>query len=196
MVRGSMHPYVLLATEDPKPAPPINRTFWISLATVQVLTASFVILERLTGVTLLDLMWRDPGEVQRTIDSMTAEQRSVHIWITCTLDVVNPIAIAGVFKASAQVWGRKASRFTDAMNVMILADYSEGVVQVLALSGRPNLAFAKVLLTDLKFGLGMVGGASCLAWLLTNRESVIRFFSYYLQELSQWYQRREGGSSD
>ena len=105
----------------------------------------------------------DPAKASAVIAGLTDMQRTVHIWTTATLDVAYPLAYGGLFAGLALRFLGKAGKWLSLPAfAAIPADVSEGVVQVLALTGTEGVIGAKAILTPLKFGLFMVAALIAL----------------------------------
>jgi len=117
--------------------------------------------EKVVGVTLLDDPWMiSPAAIREALDSMTLSQRQFHAWITCSADVVFPLALALCFLGPAtKCW--KRARAERLLVGMVLADWAEGVVQVCLLLGMASgdpICWIKSILTVVKFILALAGG--------------------------------------
>ena len=138
---------------------PLFRRIGTWLAEKRVLTATFVstlVLTALFGIVmavwdfqLIDEMYR-ASEIEAHVLAMSPTQRTVHIWMTATLDVLYPLVYGGFFIGAAR-------RFYDhrwlvlPSLLVIPTDLAEGVVQVFLLSGHMEALPLKEILTPLKF---------------------------------------------
>ena len=133
------------------------RTLWISFLATALMTVAFQIVARSFNLPLLDAL-SDPPLTRSTIETMTSTQRTLHAWMTGTLDVAYPLAYGAWFIGSAYCFfPRKAHLLAVPTLVLIGADLSEGVVQVLALTGIADWVDAKAILTPLKVALFVLG---------------------------------------
>lgn len=133
--------------------------FWFSLAGALVCTGLFQWLSQIYQLQLLDAMWI-PEQARSAIATMSEAQRSAHIWITGTLDVVYPM-LYGLFfiNAGCRYWPKLTRWIVRLCALLVLSDLLEGVVQLLALLGWADLLVCKLLLTPAKlalFGLGLM----------------------------------------
>jgi hypothetical protein len=155
-----------------RPAP----LWWLFVATA-VLTAVFVFLIVGLGLTFIDGI-ADPAYARQVVAGMPADERSIHAWLTGTLDVAYPIAYGTFFAASTLYFFPVAGHYLAWLPLLAIpVDLLEGVVQILALSGAADWLSAKAVLTPLKAFLFWCGLATTLAgWLkwtyrrMTNRE--------------------------
>ncbi|NNC35945.1 MAG: hypothetical protein EX271_01965 [Acidimicrobiales bacterium] len=130
---------------------------------MMILGASFAYFQRFVGGDLLDMATSGSDAFARLGD-LTAEQRIAHVWITLVPDSLYPIAY-GTFFAGATLYLAASTRPILAVPalVTVVADFSENIVQILALSGHENLLAAKSVLTPLKFSAFCVMFALFLA---------------------------------
>lgn len=132
-------------------------TLWFLFAAVLVLTALFPIASSFWGITFVDSI-SDPDLVRETISAMSSSQRSVHAWLTSTLDVAYPLAYGAFFLGSAHAYFPNAGRFLAIPAYLVIpVDLAEGVVQVLALADVDDWLELKAVLTPLKTGLFLIG---------------------------------------
>ena len=138
---------------------------WLLLAATLSLTVAFPLAAGHWGLTLLDGV-SSPDEARALIREMTPAQRVAHAWITATLDAAYPLAYGGLFAGSALrvfgfgPWGRLAA--VPAL-VAVLADFGEGIAQVLALAGAADWLALKAVATPLKTVMFILGGGITLA---------------------------------
>ncbi len=126
---------------------------WISFILVVVMTVVFQIISGQYNLVLLDSL-SDPTEVRNMLANMTEQQRSVHVWVTSTLDVAYPIAYGIFFAGSAYKFFPVYGKYL-ALPALICVpvDIIEGLIQVLALTSGIDWVQAKAILTPLKFAL-------------------------------------------
>lgn len=136
-----------------------TQTLWISFVATILLTAAFQVLIAMFDLILLDGI-SDPEQARAAIASMSEHQRTVHVWMTGTLDVAYPAAYGALLIGSAYKFFPKAGHFLAAPTfVLIPTDLIEGVVQILALMGVTDWLDSKAILTTLKgtlFSMGLL----------------------------------------
>lgn len=100
----------------------------------------------------------DPEAILAHLNQMSPSQKTVHAWMTATLDVAFPFAYGSLFIGMAL---RHFQRFGPLLVwsnlVLIAADLTEGFIQVLLLNGHENIVWAKAIVTPLKLGLFIFG---------------------------------------
>ena len=102
---------------------------------------------------LIDEIW-DPDQVRAHIANLSEKQRQVHIWTTATLDVAFPLFYGGLFVGLAWRFLGTAGPLLALPGLAVIPiDLTEGVIQIMALSGNEVAAFHKVWVTPLKLGL-------------------------------------------
>lgn len=112
------------------------------------------------GGPLLDML-SDPATNEARLAAMTADQRSTHLWITLTLDVIYPIAYGGGFaNLSARLVDRHKLLVALPGLTLILVDLTENLLIALMLRGDTNVILVKTLATQAKWWL--FGGCSLL----------------------------------
>ena len=149
-----------------------NRSLWIAFGATILITIAFLITGSMWGITFLDTI-SDPSEVRLAISTMSPDQRTVHVWITATLDVAYPLAFGALFIGSAYKFYKSFGRLIALPSfVLVPTDLLEGVVQVLALTGTADLVDAKAVLTPLKTILLLLGitttTVGCIVWLVAR----------------------------
>ena len=153
-----------------------TKVLWLSFFATVLITLSFQAISRQFNLVLLDGI-SNPADARAVITGMTEYQRNIHIWITATLDVAYPAAYGALFIGSAyRFFPSKAFLLCIPAIVCVPIDLSEGVVQILALSGNFNFIALKAVLTPAKVLLFLCGLLVTIAgwgkWLL------IRFRQY------------------
>lgn len=126
------------------------RTLWILFGLFVLQTIVFAVIMQIWDFEIIDEM-SDPNAIRHHIDEMSATQRSVHAWMTATLDVAYPLTYGPLF-AGLALRAFKPLFALPAIAV-IPTDLSEGFVQVMALTGTVDLVWMKAYLTPLKLGL-------------------------------------------
>ena len=153
-----------------------NRSLWIAFSATILITITFLVTGSMWGITFLDTI-SDPSEVRLAISSMSPDQRTVHAWITATLDVAYPLAFGALFIGSAYKFYKSFGRLIALPSfILVPVDLLEGVVQVLALTGTADLVDAKAVLTPLKtilvvFGITATAVGFILWFVACNRRS-------------------------
>lgn len=126
------------------------RTLWVLFALFVVETIAFVAIMQIWGFVIIDEI-SDPVSVQHHIDAMSATQRTVHAWMTATLDVLYPLTYGALFMGVALRALPRAAALPAL--AVIPTDLTEGAVQVLALTGNSEWVWLKAYITPLKLGL-------------------------------------------
>ncbi len=122
-------------------------TLWVLFGLFIVETLSFGLIMALWDFTIIDEM-SDPEIIRQHIREMNDTQRSVHAWMTATLDVAYPLTYGSLF-AGLALRAFKPT-FSVPATAVIPVDLAEGVVQVMALTGGESLLWLKAYLTPLK----------------------------------------------
>ena len=125
-------------------------TLWVLFALFVIETISFGLVMAIWDFGIIDEM-SDPEKIQRHIDNMSQSQRMTHAWMTGTLDVAYPLTYGALF-AGLSLRAFRPSFAIPAFAV-IPTDLSEGVVQILLLTGNDQLLWLKAYITPLKFAL-------------------------------------------
>ena len=132
------------------------RTLWILFVVFIAETLAFGVVMLTWDFEIIDEM-SDPVRIQHHIEAMSATQRTVHAWMTATLDVAYPLTYGPLFIGVALRTLPRAAALP-ALAVIPL-DLAEGAVQVLALTGTLEWLWLKAYLTPLKlilFGAAIV----------------------------------------
>ena len=139
-----------------------RRALLVALLATLVLTALFPVIAGHFGLTLLDAV-ADPTEARALIEGLTSEQRQAHAWITGTLDVAYPLAYGALFfGATLRFFPRKGALLAIPILIGVPADFLEGLVQILALTGQVDWLAAKAVLTPVKGGAFVYGAVMAL----------------------------------
>jgi hypothetical protein len=139
-----------------------GRVLLVALVATVLLTALFPVVAGHFGLTLLDAV-ADPAEARALITGLTGEQRQAHAWITGTLDVAYPLAYGALFLGAAlRFFPRKGVLLAIPILIGIPADFLEGLVQILALTGQVDWLAAKAVLTPVKGGTFVYGAVLAL----------------------------------
>ena len=152
-----------------------RRALLVALLATLVLTALFPVIAGHFGLTLLDAV-ADPTEARALIEGLTSEQRQAHAWITGTLDVAYPLAYGALFfGATLRFFPRKGALLAIPILIGVPADFLEGLVQILALTGQVDWLAAKAVLTPVKGGAFVYGAVMALLGVaLSFREQGVR----------------------
>lgn len=142
-----------------------TNTLLILFAMTVVMTLAFGVVMYLGDFHIIDEMYHAPTILSH-IEAMTAQQKSIHIWMTATLDVAYPFVYGALLVG---ITLRTFDKYTGWLIVPCVAvipvDLLEGVVQVLLLSGNEQVAGFKTVLTPLKLTLLCIGLVICAAGL-------------------------------
>ena len=139
-----------------------GRGLLAALVATVVLTALFPVAAGHFGLTLLDAV-ADPTEARALIEGLTREQRQAHAWITGTLDVAYPLTYGALFLgATLRFFPRKGVLLAIPILIGVPADFLEGLVQILALTGPVDWLAAKAVLTPVKGGAFVYGAVLAL----------------------------------
>ena len=139
-----------------------GRVLLVSLAATAVLTALFPVVAGQFGLTLLDAV-ADPTEARALVAGLAEEQRQAHAWITATLDVAYPLAYGALFLgATVRFFPRQGVLLAIPILIGVPADFLEGLVQILALTGQVDWLAAKAVLTPVKGGAFVYGAVMAL----------------------------------
>lgn len=143
-------------------------------ATILIFAAFHFVLQAIDGP-LLDMLWSGDRAIVR-LNEMDDYERDAHFWATVTLDVVLPLAYAGALSGllTRLAWNWRWLLIWIPI-CTALADYSENLVQALAMSGyAPEILHAKDVVTPLKFG-GL--GLSVVLCILLGLNALVRKIS-------------------
>lgn len=139
-----------------------RRALLVALLATLVLTALFPVIAAHFGLTLLDAV-ADPTEARALIEGLTSEQRQAHAWITGTLDVAYPLAYGALFLgATLRFFPCQGVLLAIPILIGVPADFLEGLVQILALTGQVDWLAAKAVLTPVKGGAFVYGAVLAL----------------------------------
>ncbi len=134
-----------------------KKALWISFVATVLCSIAFPVVAGQFGITLLDAI-SDPEQCRAVLATMSDSQRSLHAWITGTLDVVYPAAYGALFVGSAYRFFPSVGRWLAAPILLLVpVDLLEGLVQILALTDTVDWLGAKALLTPAKLVLFYFG---------------------------------------
>lgn len=131
-------------------------TLWILFGLFVAETLCFGVVMAIWDFTIIDEM-SDPEKIRGHIAEMSEGQRIAHAWMTATLDVAYPLTYGPLF------YGLTVKAFRPVFAIPAVAvvptDLTEGVIQVLALTGTESVIWLKAYVTPLKlllFGLAVL----------------------------------------
>lgn len=130
-----------------------TRTIWITFILTLVLTATFGGVMKIWQFGIIDEMYTK-DVILNHIRNMTSEQRTVHAWMTGTLDVVYPFAY-GAFFIGVTVKFFKQFGLWLALPAMLVipVDLVEGYSQIMLLTGHEDFVTLKQIVTPIKLVL-------------------------------------------
>jgi hypothetical protein len=148
------------------------RTIWSTFLATLVLTVTFGVVMHLWQFQIIDEMFV-AEDISAHIAAMSLEQRSVHAWLTGTVDVAYPFAYAAFFIGVViKSFDRKWMWLALPSILVVPADLVEGFAQVMLLNGHETFMPIKVIATPVKLALFLSGLAitiSGLVMMLKNR---------------------------
>jgi len=151
-----------------------SRFLILLLALAIVVGVAFGVFGGHLGGPLLDMLSEASANEVR-LAAMTADQRSTHLWITLTLDVIYPFAYGGgLANLAARFVTRHKLMVAAPGLLLILVDLIENALIVMMLNGDTGVIAAKALVTQFKWWL--FGGCSLLVMGLAGR-AVIRHYT-------------------
>lgn len=120
---------------------------WGLFALFVLETIGFGVIMMVWDFHIIDEM-SNPASIIAHIEAMSGLQRHVHVVMTATLDVAYPLTYGALFAGLALKVFRPIFAVPSILAVLI--DLTEGVVQVLALSGHMQFIWLKAYVTPLK----------------------------------------------
>lgn len=146
-----------------------TRFLWITFTATLICTIAFKFVAARFDLVLIDKII-DPDQTRAAISTMSDSQRTVHTWVTGTLDVLYPLVYGAFFIGTAYRFIPKIGTWLAApIFILVPVDLAEGMVQILGLTGVVDWLNAKFFLTSLKnvlFGYGLLLTASgWAAWI-------------------------------
>ena len=133
------------------------RTIWLAFVLTLILTAIFGLVMHIWNFQIIDEMW-NPARVAAHIDLMSPEQRRAHAWLTGTVDVLYPFSYTALFLGMAMKYFPSAGWKLYAPIILTIPfDLTEGLVQILALSGYEAVIPIKAVVTPIKLILFTFG---------------------------------------
>lgn len=151
-----------------------TNVLWISFFTTIFLTLLFPLVAARWNLIFMDDLV-SPTKVRELLEQMSAQQKSVHLWTTATLDVAYPFVYGSFLAGTALRFFHKYGSYLALPALLtVLVDLLEGVIQVLALTETVDLLGPKAYITALKFGLFFIAVIIVLVgwakWLLNSRQ--------------------------
>ena len=140
-----------------------TRVLWVLVIMQVLIWAGFVSVMRAYDFVLIDEMWK-PNEIGDYIAGLSSEQKRAHIWTTASLDVLYPLVYGSFFAGMAvRGFGRPGRWLAVPGVATVPLDLTEGVIQVMALSGRTDVIVHKAWVTPWKLGLFVTASLITLA---------------------------------
>ncbi len=133
----------------------ITRTpvLWTLFVLTVALTLAFGALAPMVGGQFLDMV-SAPADTRAAYESMTAQQRTNHFWVTVLLDTAYPLSFGLFFAGMAWrffgKWGPLAA--IPGFGVLIV-DLTENTLQAITLSGAAYVLEPKAWVSPLKMNL-------------------------------------------
>ena len=133
------------------------RTLWFTFISTVALTLTFGVVMKVWDFGIIDEMYH-AEKIRAHIDAMNPQQRSVHAWMTGTLDVAYPLIYGAFFIGVAvKAFGRYALWLALPSIGVIPADLIEGFAQIMLLTGHENFMAVKLIATPTKLVLFVTG---------------------------------------
>ena len=143
-----------------------TKTLWVTFTATIILTLCFGLIMHIWEFGIIDELYTQKKIIAH-IEAMTPQQRSVHAWMTGTIDIAYPFAYGAFFMGMAKRHFAKYGTWLAMPSLLVIpADLAEGVTQIFLLDGRYDLAGLKAIFTALKLGLYLTGLAITLAAIL------------------------------
>ncbi|MEP1231702.1 MAG: hypothetical protein ABJG88_13600 [Litorimonas sp.] len=122
-----------------------------------VLTMAFGVTMHLWQFSIIDEMYV-ADDIAAHIQAMTETQKTVHAWMTGTLDVAYPFAYGAFFIGIAmRYFGRFGIFLAMPSLLCIPVDLIEGLAQIMLLTGHEDWMNVKILVTPIKLFLYIPG---------------------------------------
>ncbi len=142
-----------------------TKTLWATFALTLILTLSFGLVMFIWQFGIIDEMYI-AEDIREHIEGMTKQQRTVHAWMTGTLDVAYPFAYGAFFIGIAlRYFGRFGIYLAIPSLLCIPADLTEGLAQIMLLTGHEGWMTVKLIATPIKLALFITGLLITLAGL-------------------------------
>lgn len=127
-----------------------RANLWLLFGLTIFITLVFQVLSRQFDMIFIDNI-SSQDEVRKILADMTSGQKSLHAWITGTLDVVYPFAYGFFFIGTALLFFPEKGKYLAVPALLaITADLTEGVIQILALTDTADLLAVKSFVTPAK----------------------------------------------
>lgn len=125
-----------------------KRVLTTTFVSTLVMTALFGLIMLIWDFKLIDEMYR-ADEIEAHVRAMSSTQRTVHAWMTGTLDVLYPLTYGGFFIGAALRFFDR--RWLVIPSVLVIpTDLAEGATQLLILNGNMEALPFKEIFTPLK----------------------------------------------
>ncbi len=127
-----------------------TKALWVSFSLTLILTLIFGVVMYIGEFRIIDEMYSSE-DIRRHIANMTPEQRSMHAWLTGTVDVIYPFTYGAFFIGIAmKYFGRFGFWLALPTLVLIMADLTEGFSQIMLLTGDERYMGLKTIATPTK----------------------------------------------
>jgi len=134
-----------------------TTTLWMTFFATIFMTLGFGLVMYIWQFVIIDEMYA-PEQISAHVGAMTSTQKTVHAWMTATLDVAYPLAYGGFFIGMAlRFFGQFGPWLAAPSFAVIPVDLAEGLVQILVLNGNEGVIWYKMIITPLKLGLFLIG---------------------------------------
>lgn len=134
-----------------------TKTLWATFLLTIVLTIIFGIVMHVGQFGIIDEMFV-AEDIRAHIDAMTPRQRTIHAWLTGTVDVIYPFAYGAFFIGVAlKYFGRFGIWLALPSFLVIPCDLTEGFAQVMLLTGHDAYMDLKLIATPAKLILYIMG---------------------------------------
>jgi len=149
-----------------------TKTLWTLFALTVLLTLGFGIVKYFGQFIIIDEMYAE-DDIRAHIAAMTPYQRTLHAWLTGTIDVACPFAHGGFYAGMAlRFFGRYRLWLAAPSCLAIPFDLMEGFAQIMLLTGHDNYMALKLIATPVKLGLFALGLCITIAAALRALKSV------------------------
>ena len=151
-----------------------TKMLWWTFSLTLAMTACFGFVMHIWQFSIIDEMFV-ADDIRAHISAMSQTQRTVHAWMTGTLDVAYPFAYGGFFIGVAMRYFGKYGIYLAVPSLLcIIADLSEGVAQIMLLTGHEAWMSVKLIATPIKFSLFITGALIALAGLFLSLKQQLR----------------------
>ena len=134
-----------------------TKILWCTFSMTLCLTIIFGIVMHFEGFGIIDEMFI-ADDIRKHIDAMSPRQRSIHAWLTGTIDVLYPFAYGAFFVGVAiKCFGRYGVLLAIPSILVIPADLTEGLSQIMLLNGQDAFMDLKLIATPIKLVLHIFG---------------------------------------